>query len=215
MFSNRKIVLYIILIITVCIAAYVLIVVVPTTLAKRSYEGARQIGRDVREAFQFTPEITVNNTVVLEQQASILELATLSQKFQHRYEWTSEWMGSTKKIRIEGTFDAKAGFDLNKKFAIAITSDKAVVTLPEPQLLSLEAIGDIKFTDEHGVWNWVNQEDRSKALNEFHKDARRYAGQASFMYDIQPKMEEQLRQILLSHVTGVEFRYTETVKRDL
>jgi hypothetical protein len=67
----------------------------------------------------------VNNTVVLQQQTPILELATLSQNFRHEYEWTNTRLGSTKKIKIKGSFEAKAGFDLNKRFALEITEDKA------------------------------------------------------------------------------------------
>jgi flagellar basal body-associated protein FliL len=62
MFGRAKLILIIILLITVCVTAYVLVVVIPTQLAQKSYEGARQIGHDISEAFQFTPEITVNNT---------------------------------------------------------------------------------------------------------------------------------------------------------
>src|SRR5687768_10851765 len=120
MFTNRKIILTIILLITVCISAYVLIVFILARFARKSYEGAKQIGRDIRNIFQFTPEITVNKTIVLQQQASIMELATLSQKFQHQYQWTNRWMRSTKKIKITGTFEAKAGFDIQERFSISI-----------------------------------------------------------------------------------------------
>jgi hypothetical protein len=215
MFQNRRIVALIILLITICVSAYVIVVVIPTTLAQRSYDGARKIGDDIRKAFQFTPEVTVNNTIVLQQQTSILELATLSQTFRHEYEWINTWMGSTKKISITGTFEGKAGFDLQKKFSIVINEDKAVVTLPEPQLLSVEPKGDLKFADENGVWNWVRLEDRTKAVNAFNTDARKFAEKALFLTDAKAKMEEQLRKILLVHVKEVEFRYNEKLNRDM
>ena len=167
MFGRAKLILIIILLFAVCVTAYVIVVVIPTQLAQRSYEGAKQIGHDISEAFQFTPEITVNNTVVLQQQTPILELATLSQNFRHEYEWTNTRLGSTKKINIKGSFEAKAGFDLNKRFALEITDDKALVFLPKPQLLSIESLNDTKFEDEDGYWNWVNMDDRSMAINAF------------------------------------------------
>jgi hypothetical protein len=209
MFQTRKIVALIILLITVCIAAYVIFVVVPATLAKKTYDGARQIAEDVRQAFQFTPEVTVNNTIILQQQASILELATLSQTFRHEYEWINSWMGSTKKIAIEGTFEGKAGFDLQKKFNITISGDKAIVTLPPPQLLSVEPKGDLTFTDENGIWNWVDADDRAKAVNAFNIDARKFAEKNLLLTDTKTKMEEQLRTMMLRHVKEVEFRYGE------
>jgi hypothetical protein len=210
MFGRAKLILIIILLITGCIAAYVIVVVIPTQLAQRSYDGAKQIGRDISEAFQFTPEITVNNTVVLGQQTSILELATLTQDFRHEYEWTNTHFGSTKKINIKGSFKAKAGFDLNKRFALEITDDKALVFLPKPQLLSIESLSDVKFEDESGYWNWVNMEDRSRAINAFNADARKYAQQAGFVSKAQQAMEDKLREILKLHGKEMEIHYSES-----
>jgi hypothetical protein len=210
MFGRARLILIIILLITVCVAAYVIVIVIPTTLAQKSYDGAKQIGHDISEAFQFTPEITVNNTVVLQQQTPILELATLSQNFQHEYEWTNTRFGSTKKITIKGSFEAKAGFDLNKRFALEITDDKALVFLPKPKLLSLESLNDIKFEDEDGYWNWVNMEDRSKAINAFTTDAKKYAQQAEFVTKAQQAMEGKLREILKLHGKEMEIHYSES-----
>jgi len=209
MFSNRKIVLVIVLLITLSITAYVLIVVIPTRLAQRSYEGARQIGHDISKIFQVTPEVTVKNTVVLEQQTPIMELATLSQTFQHRYEWTNTWLGSTKKIKMTGSFHAKAGFDLSNKFSLEINDDVAVVTLPGPKLLSLESMDDVTFEDENGFINWVNMDDRSKAVNAFTSDAKRYAQEAAFVARAQEEMEKKMTEILRLHGKRAEIRYTE------
>jgi len=212
MFSNRKIVLVIVLLVTVSIAAYVLLVVIPSQIAEKSYNGAKQIGHDIREAFRVTPEITVNKTIILQQQTPILELATLTQKFQHQYEWTNTTLKSTKKIKITGTFDAKAGFDLNKKFSIRIEENKAYVTLPRPQLLSIESLNDVKFEDENGYWNWINENDRSAAMNAFTRDARDYASQADFVQQAQRTMEQKLKEILTLHGKEVVFEYAETIR---
>jgi hypothetical protein len=209
MFSNRKIVLIIILIITFTVAAYWIVVVIPSRLAEQTYEGAKQIGRDFARAFSFTPEVTVNNTVVLLQQSPVLELATVSQKFQHHYDWTNTWLGSTKKISIKGGFEAKVGFDLRKKFTIEINEEKAIVYLPPPELLSIQPLDDVTFTDESGVWNWVNMDDRSKAMNAFTGDARKYAARAGFVEAARESMVKQLTEILRSHGTTAEFRFEE------
>jgi hypothetical protein len=208
MFSNRKLVLLIILLITLSVTAYVIIVVIPARLAEKAYAGARQLGQDFREAFHFTPQVTVNNTVVLQQQVPILELATVSQKFQHRYAWTNTWMKSTKKIEIVGTFEAKAGFDLQQKFTITLDDTVATVTVPAPQLLSLEAQHDVTFRDEQGLWNWVNAADRSAAMNAYTADARRYAEQAAFVRDAQQAFETRIREIMKRHGKHAVIRYT-------
>lgn len=203
MFSNRKIILIIILLVTGSIAAYVLLVIIPRHLAEQTYDGARQIGRDLKEVFQFNPQIKVNQVVVLQQQSDVHELATLSQKFQHRYTWRNTLMHSTKEIKVTGTFDAKAGFDLKEKFTITIEDGKALVVFPEPKLLSIEMLGDLEFKDENGIWNWINEEDRSTAINAFTRDAKRYATSADFINDASKKLEASLIPILKNHVKEI------------
>lgn len=205
---SRNLKLLIALIIVGTVAAYTILVIIPTQMAKRSYEAAKTLGEDFKNMFQFTPEITVNNTVVLNKQTSLLELAVLSQNFEHRYTWTNTWMGSTKQIQITGTFVAKAGFDLQEKFTINLENDTAYVFLPEPVILSVESQGDIAYRDEQGIWNWVSPDDRTKATNAFISDARRYADQAEFVKDAKSKTENQLKTLLQPYAKGVVIQYT-------
>jgi hypothetical protein len=204
--------LLIALLIVGTIAAYIVLVTIPSQLVKRSYEAAKTLGKDFKDAFQFTPEITVNNTIVLNQQTEILELSVLTQNFEHRYTWTNTWLKSTKQIAITGTFDAKAGFDLNQKFSIVLKDDKAIVTLPEPKILSVESKGDIVYSDENGIWNWVDTKDRSAATNAFIQDARNYAEQAAFVQDAKLKMELKLRTMLQPYAKEVVIQYSPSVE---
>jgi len=204
---TRNLRLLIALVIVGTIAAYVLFVVIPSNLAKRSYEGARALADDFRTAFQFTPEIKVRNTVVLNQQTEVLQLAVLSQDFEHRYVWENSWLGSTKRITIAGSFEAKVGFDLHRKFSITLMDNKAFVTLPAPETLSVESKGDIVYRDESGIWNWVNTENRTTATNAFITDARRYANQADFVADARSKMEPRLQQLLKPYAEEVVIEY--------
>ena len=55
----------------IALAVYVIVVKVPTDLAHNVAEG-------VRHNFNFTPEVRLNETVVVQQSAPILELATVS-----------------------------------------------------------------------------------------------------------------------------------------
>ena len=208
---SRNLKLLIALIIVATMAGYVVLVVIPTQLAKRSYEGAKALGEDFRKAFQFTPEIKVGNTVVLNQQTPILELSVLSQNFEHRYVWENSWLGSTKKIFITGTFDAKVGFSLHKRFSITLRDDKALVSLPEPQTLSVESLGDMTYRDEQGIWNWVSVQDRTRATNAFVSDARRYAEQAQFVEEAKRHLEERLRQVLKPYAKEIEVDYGTTL----
>lgn len=181
-------------------------------MVRRSYEGAKILGEDFRKAFQFTPEIKVNNTIVLNQQTRILEIAVLNQNFEHRYVWINSWLGSTKKIYITGAFNAKAGYNLRKKISITLRGETASVLLPEPSILSVESLGDIEYRDEQGIWNWVDLDDRTKATNAFITDARKYANQAAFIQDAKKDMEQRLHDLLRPYAEKVEIRYSESLR---
>lgn len=204
--------LLIALIIAGTIAVYVVVVIVPSQLASRSYDGAKKLGEDFRKAFQFTPEISVNNTIVLHQQTPVLELAVLSQNFEHRYVWVHSWLGSTKKIYITGTFDAKVGFDLQRKFAIKLQDEKAIISLPEPITLSVESRGDIEYRDENGIWNWIDIRDRTTATNAFIVDARRFAEKAAFVKEGKKNMEPRIKELLRPYASEVIIQYTTSLE---
>jgi hypothetical protein len=208
---SRNLKLLITLLIVGTVAAYVAFVTIPTQLARRSYDAAKALGDDFRRAFQFTPEVKVNNTIVLNQQTPVLELAVLSQRFEHRYVWENSWMGSTKKIFITGTFDARVGFDLNRKFSITLRDDKAFVAVPAPETLSVESQSDMTYRDEQGVWNWVSVQDRTRATNAFISDARKYAEKAAFVQDAKRRLEERLKTVLKPYADEVVVDYTDTI----
>lgn len=200
---SRNLKLLIILFVVATVSGYVLLVVIPSEIAERSYRGAKALGDDIRDAFQFTPEVRVNNTIVLNQQTSVFELALLEQDFEHRYVWENSWLGSTKKIFISGTFTAKSGFDLHKKFSIDLRDNKAYVSLPAPRTLSVESNGDISYRDEQGIWNWVDVNDRTRATNAFIRDARQFAEQADFNGKAKAEMEKQLTELLKPYADEV------------
>lgn len=206
MLSNRKIVLIILLSLVVGATAYILLVMIPRHVAEQSYEGARRIGRDVKALLQVTPQITVNSKIIVEQESEILELASVARQFHHTYTWTNTRLGSTKKIRVSGTFQSKTGFDLNEKFTIEIVDGKAVVELPSPRVLSVELLGDIEFRDEQGIWNWVNSEDRSQAVNAFIADARKYSEQFPGTKEASEAVVEKLVRAINPHVRELEIR---------
>jgi hypothetical protein len=213
---SRNLKLLISLIIVGTVSAYLLLVTIPTMMAKRSYEGAKTLAEDFRKAFQFTPEVKVNSVVVLNQQVQSFELAVISQDFEHRYTWENSWLRSTKKIFISGTFSAKVGFDLHEKFSITLRDNKAFVSLPAPETLSVESHSDIQYRDQNGIWNWVDIDDRTRATNAFISDARRFANRAPFVNDARKAMEDRLRVFLKPYADEVIVDYRQAVqKRDL
>jgi hypothetical protein len=213
MLSNRKLILVIVMLVTVTVTAYVLLVVLPRHFAEQSYDGARKLGRDLREAFQFSPEIRVENKVIVEREAPALELATVSQRFHHRTTWTNTRFGSTKEIEITGTFEAKAGFDLQEQFQITLDDGKAIVIFPSPKMLSVTPVNDVEFRDESGIWNWVNQDDRTTALNYFLGEARQKASAADLLEKARHEMIKTIVPLLRPHAENVEIHTGDQVYR--
>jgi hypothetical protein len=211
---RRRLIVFSIFLVVLSAAAYILLVIIPERVAENTYGAARAISQDLKEAFRFSPEVHVNNTVILQEQHDIMELSMVSQKFRHEYDWTNTWMGSTKKIAITGTFEAKAGFDLDKKIAVDIRGEKAFIFLPHAQLLSLTPQHDVAFRDESGVWNWVNEQDRSDAMNAFTKDAQNIASTAQFINRAEAAFEQKAGEIFRTHGMEPVFIYGTTMQKE-
>ena len=76
-----------------------------------------------------------------------------------------------------------------------------------PGLRPIESKGDISYRDENGVWNWIDQEDRTRATNAFLRDARTYATRAGFVQDAKDQMEKRLRLLLQPYAKEVMIEY--------
>jgi len=180
--------------------AYQLLVKVPAELARTTAEGFRTL-------FQVTPRVTVNETVVIEQNSPILEVATVTRPLLVDYEWSHTWLGSTKTLHVRGTFTAKAGFDLKKPFEIGIASSPLRVTarLPRPELLSLQMDSIEVLLDENGWWNRLTEEDRTGAVMALQSAARSKAMNSGILEDARRSAEERVRELVERNGAVVEF----------
>src|SRR5689334_1373956 len=130
--------------------------------------GLERIGREARDQFvrlaQLQPQVTVNNRVYLEQKTTVAELAVLSRQVEVEHEMLHTWAGSTKRIRLHGTFLVKAGFDLQKKFSVNLQPKEIVIELPRAQILSVEQQTVEVRALENGFWNRVSPADLETEL---------------------------------------------------
>jgi hypothetical protein len=161
--------------------------------AEPAVELAKRIADGISRRLQFRPEVRIDQVTVLERETPVLELATVRREFGHDYEWEHEWLGSTKRLHLRGTFAAKAGYDLNEKFYFEINSDDLQVELglPEPRVLGVEMIA-YRAEEEEGYWNKLSAEEREQAVNALLASAREAAakdaallGEARRMLDVQ------------------------------
>ena len=157
---------------------YVVLVVMPTHLASNAGEGAvsvaKKIGRAIDAALHVRPLVSVNGVVVVERSKSIAELSTIERRFEQIYSWENTWLGSTKRLRLKGTFIAKAGYDLTKPFSIDVSADQKTIraAMPPARINSMEQTKIEILDDDTGLWNRISIEDRQQAQNELLAQAR-------------------------------------------
>jgi hypothetical protein len=191
----------ILIIVAVTIAFYVAVVKVPSDLAHKTAEGMRQF-------FNFTPQVRINQTIVIEQNTPILEVATVSREMFIDHSWQQTWMGSTKIIQIQGVFTAKAGFDLREPFRIDIERKPlhVVAGVPPPKLLSIEMKEYKVLKDENGWWNSVTPRDREEAMRQMRAEAIDKAEHSGLLEESQASVEARIREIVERNGSTVVFR---------
>src|ERR1700760_969831 len=109
----------------VCILVAFLLLRIESWPGRATHQGANELerlGRDVRSAFvdvaHLQPRITINSRAYLEQTTAPSELAVISRKVEVEHEFQHTWVGSSKRVKLHGTFTVKAGFDLRQKLSV-------------------------------------------------------------------------------------------------
>jgi len=96
----------------------------PARTARQSTVELERLSKDLRAAFidiaHLQPRITINNRVYMEQTTPVSELVVLSRRIEVEHEFLHTWVGSSKRVKLHGTFIAKAGFDLRENLSIDI-----------------------------------------------------------------------------------------------
>jgi hypothetical protein len=135
----------------------------PARTARQSVTELERLGREAREVFihlaHLQPRVTVNNRVYLEQTTTVAELSVLARRLEVEHEMMHSWAGSSKRIKLHGTYLVKAGFDLRKKFAVNVQPDEILIELPHAQILSIEQQQVEVLTFENGLWNRISPDD--------------------------------------------------------
>jgi hypothetical protein len=189
-----------VLLVGAAVAFYLLIIKAPMDLAHATAEG-------INSVFNFTPRVTVNQTVVIEQNTPILEVATVSRGMYVDHTWSHTWLGSTKTIQVQGSYTAKAGFDLREPFTIDVQRKplRVVATMPPPRLLSLELDSYKILRDESGWWNRISDSDREAAVRDLNELARAKAGASGILEEARATAELRIREIVERNGAPVEF----------
>src|SRR5947209_16435401 len=141
----------------------------PARTIGQGTEDIERLGRDWRSAFidigHLQPRIRINNQTVVDEAASpVAELATLTKQVKVKREFAHTWAGSSKRIKLSGTFLVKAGFDLRQDAAVDVRPDEIVVQLPPAGIVCVEANRIDVLALENGLWNHISGADLQNEL---------------------------------------------------
>jgi hypothetical protein len=170
----------------------------PARTARQSTTELERLGKDLRAAFidiaHLQPRITINNRVYLEQTTPVSELVVLSRRIEVEHEFLHTWVGSSKRVKLHGTFVAKAGFDLQQGLSIDVRPEQIVVTLPHAQLLGVEQDQVDVLAFENGLWNHISGQDLQNELSMLPQLAWKKAAESGLPAEAERTLQRQLEQ---------------------
>jgi len=170
----------------------------PSRTARQSTAELERLGKDLRAAFvdlaQLQPRITINDRVYMEQTQPVSELVVLSRRFEVEHELLHTWVGSSKRVKLHGTFIAKAGFDLRKGLSIDIRPNEIIVQLPHAQILGAEQQQVEVLAFENGLWNRISGQDVQSELSVLPELAWKKAAESQLIAEAEESLQQQLEQ---------------------
>ena len=185
------------------IAAVILIIFVrletwPARTAQQGTAELERLGKDLRSAFidiaHLQPRITINNRVYMEQTRPVSELVVLSRRIEVEHELSHTWVGSSKRVKLHGTFNVKAGFDLRQNLSIDIRPNEIIVQLPHAQILGIEQGQLDVLAFENGLWNRISGEDVQNELSTLPQLARERATESGLPAEAEHALRQQIEQ---------------------
>src|ERR1700737_4076426 len=168
------------------VAAIVLIIFLrleswPARTARQGTAELERLGKDLRSAFidiaHLQPRVTINNRTIVDEATPTAELAILERQLKVKREFLHTWAGSSKRIKLSGTFLVKAGFDLRQDVAVDVRPDEILIRLPPAQIVGIEEKHVDVLSLENGLWNHIYGADLQNELAQLPEMARRQAGE--------------------------------------
>jgi hypothetical protein len=170
----------------------------PARAAQQSTAELERLGKDLRAAFidiaHLQPRITINNRVYLEQTTAVSELIVLSRRIEVEHEFLHTWVGSSKRVKLHGTFIVKAGFDLQRNLSIDIRPNEIIVQLPHARILGIEQDQVDVLAFENGLWNRISGQDLQSELSILPQLAQEKAMKSGLPAEAERALQQQIEQ---------------------
>ena len=169
--------------------------------ARTTWQGTAELerlGKNLRAAFvdiaHLQPRITINDRVYMEQTTPLSELVVVSRRIEVEHELLHTWVGSSKRVKLHGTFTAKAGFDLRKGLSIDIRPDEIMVQLPHAQIFGVEQQQVDVLAFENGLWNRISGQDVQSEFSVLPELAWKKAAESELPAEAEQTLQKQLEQ---------------------
>src|SRR5437660_12837887 len=170
----------------------------PVRTARRSTAELERLGKNLRAAFvdiaHLQPRITINDRVYMEQTTPVSELVVLSRRIEVEHELLHTWVGSSKRVKLHGTFIVKAGFDLQQNLAVDIRPNEIIVQLPHARILGIEQEQVDVLAFENGLWNRISGQDMQSELSILPELAREKAAEGDLPAEAERTLQQQIEQ---------------------
>jgi len=124
----------------------------------------------------------------------VSELVVLSRRIEVEHEFLHTWVGSSKRVKLHGTFIVKAGFDLQRNLSIDIRPNEIVVQLPHAQILGIEADQVDVLAFENGLWNRISGQDMQSELSILPELARGKAAESDLPAEAERVLQQQIEE---------------------
>lgn len=105
---------------------------------------------------------------------------------------------STKRLRMEGRFKVKIGYDITNGLAVGYDEDgKAMIQgLGEPKVLSAEMESVKTVEDKSGIWNKVEGKDRDELVGQLRLQAIRDIKESGMLQQMDGLMQQNMKALL-------------------
>jgi hypothetical protein len=189
----------------------------PARTARQGTAELERLGKELRSAFvdiaHLQPRITINDRVYLEQTTATSELAILSRRVEVEHEFQHTWAGSSKRVKLHGTFAVKAGFDLRQDLSVDVRPEEIVVQFPHAQILGVEQERVEVQALENGYWNRISAEDLQVELATLPQLAREKAAASGLTNEAELALKKQL-DARIRAPQPLRLVFAETAKKD-
>jgi hypothetical protein len=160
-------------------------------VARESAQNAAKVRETLVELFHLRPIVTSQNEIKIDPRTTpVSQLALVSRETEVTRHTSTNWLGSTKSIRLRAVYRVQAGFDLMKRFSVEVAGNRVEVKVPPAEILTVEPVETHVDELDNGLWNRVQASDVQTELAALPEAARTKAA------DLPAAAEEAFQQTL-------------------